>query len=93
MRVGQTAVLRTKHCVLLTEHRYIELFLNSVPGNRSDGMYQGDGDFDGDEDMDMFGAMKGNMMRKGMFGCLKFSVLQKQAGIKKKKADEAMMPV
>jgi len=49
-----------------SEHRYIELFLNSVPGNRSDGMYQGDGDFDGDEDMEMFGNRKGGgMMRQG----------------------------
>ncbi|XP_052235434.1 heterogeneous nuclear ribonucleoprotein F-like isoform X2 [Dreissena polymorpha] len=50
------------------QHRYIELFLNSVPGNRSDGMYPGDG-FDGDEDMDMMGGMQGNMMmRKGNMG-------------------------
>ena len=36
-----------------------------MPGNRSDGMYPGDG-FDGDEDMDMMGGMQGNMMmRKG----------------------------
>jgi len=55
---------------LFSEHRYIELFLNSVPGNRSDGMYGNDG-FAGDEDMDMMGGggmqggMQGGMMRKG----------------------------
>ncbi|WAQ97079.1 HNRH2-like protein [Mya arenaria] len=51
------------------QHRYIELFLNSVPGNRSDGMYGNDGGFAGDEDMEMMGGgMQGNMMRKGNMG-------------------------
>ncbi|XP_045211542.1 heterogeneous nuclear ribonucleoprotein H3-like isoform X1 [Mercenaria mercenaria] len=43
------------------QHRYIELFLNSTPSNRSDGMFGGD-DFQGEGDMDMMGGMrKGNM--------------------------------
>lgn len=47
------------------QHRYIELFLNSTPSNRSDGMYGGD-DYEGEGDMDMM-DMKQNM-RKGNMG-------------------------